>query len=194
MLQVLPILASTAGLEGRALNTDSTDLSGLCFNAQTSTPLTVAQSLRYLQNLLAGQQGKVTDLGTQVALLSSKLSATNQNDIALSLQNFQSVLNQLSAQTTVLQTSVNTSKAVQTLQMVTPMITALGESSVPLLWARPFTNDAYTVACSIEDPTSSLQVASWAYIPGGSGITIAVTNSDHDHVHSGTLHAIAYPA
>ena len=39
LLQVLPSLAAAAGLEGRAINTDSTNLTALCFNALTSTPL-----------------------------------------------------------------------------------------------------------------------------------------------------------
>ena len=107
LLQVLPSLAAAAGLEGRAINTDSTNLTALCFNALTSTPLTIAQSLNYLQNLQTNLQSQITGLSTQVAVLSSQLSSTNQNDISLALQNFQSVLNTTTATLNALQTSVN---------------------------------------------------------------------------------------
>ena len=111
LLQVLPSLAAAAGLEGRAINTDSTNLTALCFNALTSTPLTIAQSLNYLQNLQTNLQSQITGLSTQVAVLSSQLSSTNQNDISLALQNFQSVLNTTTATLNALQTSVNNTAA-----------------------------------------------------------------------------------
>ena len=72
-MQVLPSPASAVGLEGRAINTDSTNLTALCFNALTSTPLTVAQSLNYLQNLETNLQSQITGLSTQVAVPSSQL-------------------------------------------------------------------------------------------------------------------------
>ena len=128
LLQVLPSLAATAGLEGRAINTDSTNLTALCFNALTSTPLTVAQSLNYLQNLQTNLQGQMTSLSTQVAVLSSQLSATNQNDISLALQNFQSVLNTTTATLNALQTAVN-NNAATTAQVVTPSIAASSMAS-----------------------------------------------------------------
>ena len=123
LLQVLPSLAAAAGLEGRAINTDSTNLTALCFNALTSTPLTIAQSLNYLQNLQTNLQSQITGLSTQVAVLSSQLSSTNQNDISLALQNFQSVLNTTTATLNALQTSVN-NNAATTAQVVTPSIAA----------------------------------------------------------------------
>lgn len=108
LMQVLPSLAANAGLEGRAINTDSTDQTPLCFNAKTATPLTIAQSLKYIQSQLGAQQATVTNLNTQVAVLASKLSSTNQNDIALALQSFQDTVNSITAQMIAIQAQVNT--------------------------------------------------------------------------------------
>jgi len=193
LLQVLPSLAATAGLEGRAINTDSTNLTALCFNALTSTPLTVAQSLNYLQNLQTNLQGQMTSLSTQVAVLSSQLSATNQNDISLALQNFQSVLNTTTATLNALQTAVN-NNAATTAQVVTPSIAASSHTNVVVGWASSFTGNNYTVTLSVEDSTGFLQIDSWFYNAGGAGVTVKVSNTDSAAAHTGTIHAIAIPA
>jgi uncharacterized protein YukE len=193
LLQVLPSLAAAAGLEGRAINTDSTNLTSLCFNALTSTPLTIAQSLNYLQNLQTNLQSQITGLSTQVAVLSSQLSSTNQNDISLALQNFQSVLNTTTATLNALQTSVN-NNAATTAQVVTPSIAASNHASVVVGWATAFTGNNYTVALSVEDTTGFLQIDSWSYNTGGVGLTVKVTNTDPAAAHTGTIHAIAIPA
>jgi len=193
LLQVLPSLAAAAGLEGRAINTDCTNLTALCFNALTSTPLTVAQSLNYLQNLQTNLQSQITGLSTQVAVLSSQLSSTNQNDISLALQNFQSVLNTTTATLNALQTSVN-NNAATTAQVVTPSIAASNHASVVVGWATAFTGNNYTVALSVEDTTGFLQIDSWSYNAGGVGLTVKVTNTDPAAAHTGTIHAIAIPA
>ena len=193
LLQVLPSLAAAAGLEGRAINTDSTNLTALCFNALTSTPLTIAQSLNYLQNLQTNLQSQITGLSTQVAVLSSQLSSTNQNDISLALQNFQSVLNTTTATLNALQTSVN-NNAATTAQVATPSIAASNHASVVVGWATAFTGNNYTVALSVEDTTGFLQIDSWSYNTGGVGLTVKVSNTDPAAAHTGTIHAIAIPA
>jgi len=193
LLQVLPKLAATAGIEGRAINTDSTNLTALCFNSLTSTPLTVAQSLTYLQNLQTTLQSQMTSLTTQVAVLSSQLSSTNQNDISLTLQSYQATLNTLTAQVLAMQTSIQT--AYTTIcQVPTPVVDPLGEESSIVHWPNVMANNSYTCVCSVEDPTGYLGVTSWSYLPGGVGITVVVENTDRDNVHSGTIHAVAYPA
>lgn len=96
VLLSLPSSASS-GLEGRTIFTDITDQSGLCFNSLTAAPLTIAQSLQYLQSIVLSVQGQQQNINTQVGILNMKLSSTNQNDIALALQNFQSMLNQQAA-------------------------------------------------------------------------------------------------
>jgi uncharacterized protein YukE len=193
LLQVLPSLATAAGLEGRAINTDSTNLTALCFNALTSTPLTIAQSLNYLQNLQTNLQSQITGLSTQVAVLSSQLSSTNQNDISLALQNFQSVLNTTTATLNALQTSVN-NNAATTAQVVTPSIAASGSANVVVDWATAFTGNNYTVALSVEDASGFLMIESWSYNTGGVGLTVKVSNTDPAAAHTGTIHAIAIPA
>jgi len=79
LLQVLPSLAAAAGLEGRAINTDSTNLTALCFNALTSTPLTIAQSLNYLQNLQTNLQSFQSVLNTTTATLNALETSVNNN-------------------------------------------------------------------------------------------------------------------
>jgi hypothetical protein len=54
----------------------------------------VKQSLQYLQAIVNALQLQVSNIGTQVGVGSSQLSSTNQNSIALALQNFQTALNQ----------------------------------------------------------------------------------------------------
>ena len=190
LLQVLPSLAAAAGLEGRAINTDSTNLTALCFNALTLTPLTVAQSLNYLQNLQTNLQSQITGLSTQVAVLSSQLSSTNQNDISLALQNFQSVLNTTTATLNALQTSVNNTAAT-TSQVATPSIAA----SNMRVWlsAGPLLSQA----------TTTPLLSRWKMLHGlpddrflvlqrrRSGLTVKVTNTDPAAAHTGTIHAIA---
>ena len=194
LLQVLPSLAAAAGLEGRAINTDSTNLTALCFNALTSTPLTIAQSLNYLQNLQTNLQSQITGLSTQVAVLSSQLSSTNQNDISLALQNFQSVLNTTTATLNALQTSVN-NNAATTAQVVTPSIAASSQRKCGCRLGPRLSQATTTPLLSRwKTPRASCMIDSWSYNAGGVGLTVKVTNTDPAAAHTGTIHAIAIPA
>jgi hypothetical protein len=192
LLQVLPANAADDGIEGRAINTDITDLTPLCYNALTATPLTIAQSLVYLQSIIASLQGQMTDIATQVAVLASQLSATNQNDISLALQNFQTMLNEMMAMITNLQNEAVSGGAPVTVQFGTPSIAPKAIETVAVSWASPFINNTYTAVCSIEDPTGFLSVDSWSYGPSGSGIVVVVKNSDTAAAHIGVIHAVAY--
>lgn len=107
LLQVLPALAASAGLEARAINTDSTDQSALCYNAKTATPLTISQSIKYLQTLFSSQQNTILDLSSQISVVQAQLSSTNQNNVSLAMQNFQTTLNNLVAQITAMQTEIS---------------------------------------------------------------------------------------
>jgi hypothetical protein len=128
-----------------------------------------------------------------VAVLSSQLSATNQNDISLALQNFQSVLNTTTATLNALQTAIN-NNAATTAQVVTPSIAASSHTNVVVGWASSFTGNNYTVILSVEDSTGFLQIDSWFYNAGGAGVTVKVSNTDSAAAHTGTIHAIAIPA
>ena len=190
LLEVLPLEAAVAGLEGRVINTDSTNLTPLCCDTLTSTPLTISQSLQYLQNTLLGMQGNLTGLSTQVSVLASQLASTNQNDIALTLQNYQNTLNQMNAALLAIQ--ISGVIAPTTAQMITGAVAPGGEESFDVNWTRSHSDNTYTAVCSIEDTTGFLGIESWAYLPSGAGITVRVSNADTVAPHSGTIHAISY--
>jgi len=61
----------------------------------------------------------VSGIDSQVGVISSQLSSTNQNNIALSLQNFQTSLNQLANSLTALENQVNTSSGTATFTATT---------------------------------------------------------------------------
>jgi len=61
-------------------------------------------------------------------------------------------------------------------------------------WASSFTGNNYTVTLSVEDSTGFLQIDSWFYNAGGTGVTVKVSNTDSAAAHTGTIHAIAIPA
>lgn len=194
---VLLQLSSSAlvrGLIGDTLFTDLTDTTALCFNGTTNTPLTVKQSLQYLQAIANALQTQVLNVTTQVGVIAAQLSSTNQNSIALSLQNFQTALDQQASALAALQTLVLAMQTVITkvAQAATPSIDPEGRESVVCLWPIPAVSDTYTVSCSVTDPSGFLSVDSWTYITGGLGINVVVRNSDPDTVHSGTVHACAF--
>lgn len=87
---------SPVGIEGRTINSDTSDQSALFFDALTSSPLTIANSLRILDGIVTSMEQQLIDMGVQVAALQAQLASTNQNDIALALQNLSSALNQIS--------------------------------------------------------------------------------------------------
>jgi hypothetical protein len=179
------------GLLASTLFTDPTDESALCFDPLSDTPLTVKQSLQYLLNLTTSAQGKLTDVSTQVGILASKLSSTNQNDIALVLQNFQAALAAQANAIAALETSSGT--GVSALQQATPLIDPRGQETVRCEWSTAQLNDTYTVTASIEDTAGFLDIASWSYITGGLGVNVVIRNSDPAAGHQGIVHVCAFP-
>lgn len=91
---LLPI-QSPVGIEGRTVWTDTSDQSVLFFDSLSSTPLSIADSLRALNGIVTVMNQQLTDQGVEVASLQARLASTNQNDIALALQNLSSALNQV---------------------------------------------------------------------------------------------------
>jgi hypothetical protein len=187
ILLALPA-AAAQGLLGAALYTDTSDQTALCFNPLTNTPLTVKQSLQYLQAIVTSMLGQLTNVNTQVGVLNSKLSSTNQNDIALALQNFQSALNQ---QANALKALQQANGAASTLQQATPVIDPSGQETVQCNWTPVQTDDSYTVAVSIEDASGYLEILSWSYIVGGLGLNVIVRNTDRLATHQGIVHVCA---
>lgn len=93
---LLPVEAPI-GIEGRTIWADTSDQGPTFFNALSNTPLTVADAIRHVTGILNTNSQKLTDLGIEVASLQARLSSTNQNDIALALQNLTISLNGLIA-------------------------------------------------------------------------------------------------
>lgn len=88
-----------AGIEGRYIFGDTSDLTPLFFDILSTEPLTIADSMRILQGIIQTTQATVTNLMVEVTALQTQLSSTNQNDIAQALQNFAAALQSLTNQT-----------------------------------------------------------------------------------------------
>lgn len=88
-------LDAPVGIEGRTIWSDTSDQSPVFFDTLSNVPLTLADSLRVIDGILGANSQQLTDLGIEVASLQARLSSTNQNDIALALQNLSSSLNSL---------------------------------------------------------------------------------------------------
>lgn len=88
-----------AGIEGRYIFSDTSDLTQLFFDALSSQPLTVADSFRILQGIVNSTEAAIANLNVEVTALQTQLSASNQNDIAQALQNFAASLSSLTSQT-----------------------------------------------------------------------------------------------
>jgi hypothetical protein len=83
------------GIEGRTVWTDTSDQGNLFFDSLSSVPLTIADSIRVLNGIITTMRQQLIDQGVEVASLQARLASTNQNDIALALQNLSSALNQV---------------------------------------------------------------------------------------------------
>lgn len=91
---LLPV-DSPVGIEGSTILSDTADQSPIFFDALVGIPLTLADSLRVVNGILALNSQELINLGIEVASLQARLSSTNQNDIALALQNLSASLNSL---------------------------------------------------------------------------------------------------
>lgn len=103
---LLPIIGPV-GIEGRTVWSDTSDQSALFFNSLSSTPLSLADSLRLLNGIITTMNQQLIDQGVEVASLQAQLSSTNQNDVALALQNLSSSLNQLTINQNVTNTTIS---------------------------------------------------------------------------------------
>lgn len=190
ILNALP-LSAASGLEGATLFTSTGDKGALFYDSLTGTPLTVDQSIRYVFNILNGLMSTVTNLGVEITSLTTKLSATGQNDVAKALQGFQSGLNSVTTQINRLQSA---SALPVTAQVATHVIAPSDTETVNIVWAAPMSNDNYTVGLSVADPSGFLQVMTYSYVVGGLGINVLVRNTDTDANHTGTINVIAVPS
>ncbi|HWT77511.1 MAG TPA: hypothetical protein VN648_01760 [Candidatus Methylomirabilis sp.] len=79
----------------------------LVFNSATGTPLTLTDSLRTVYGLIQTVQTKVIDISQQVTALQARLSSSNQNDVALAMQDITSRLAAQQAQISELALAVS---------------------------------------------------------------------------------------
>lgn len=179
MFKSLPDTA-IAGLEGRSIYGDLTDQTNLFYNATTSESLSIADSLRFVNSIVSSLKNAVTANTIQVGQLQQKLSSTNQNDIALTLQNLTNSLNITTNQQTAtdaaiseIQSELNGEKSLRT-----TLSAVLGEiSNVVITWPTAYLDNNYTVNVSIENNIPTINLLGFQYQDGGVGITVYVNNT-----------------
>jgi hypothetical protein len=112
MFAVLPDNA-LSGLQGTSIYGDSTDQTTLFYDSVNAIPLTISDSLRQLSALISTITLNNNNLSIQVGQLQQKLSSTNQNNIATTLQNLTNSLNTLVNQQTSTDASITELNATQ---------------------------------------------------------------------------------
>jgi hypothetical protein len=194
ILNGLPPEAST-GAEGTSIYSDTTAQDTLVYDPLSHTPLRITDSMRLLYGQLQTLQTVQLDINQQVSALQARLSSSNQNDIALSLQNITSIITQQQAQLTSLSTSVSTLQILAGVSLdarvETPSIEPSAIESVVITWTVPFSDNTYIVSYGIEDVSGFLQVTGFSYLANGAGIAVYVLNNDPNASHQGYVHAQA---
>ena len=138
LLNTLPNTAmlpttSPVGIEGRTVNCDTSDQSSLFYNSSTSTPLSIADSLRVLQGMLTTFSTTLNNQTVQVAALQSRLSTTNQNDVSLALQSFSATLSSITSTLQTLKTQVSVLESLEGAGSTTTVV--VGNAVVPVIYA-----------------------------------------------------------
>src|SRR5271166_3011268 len=190
-------LETPVGIEGRTIWTDTSDQSTLFFDSLSSVPLTIADTIRVLNGIVTVMNQQLTDQGVEVASLQARLASTNQNDIALALQNLSSALNQVSVNQQVQNvqiTQIQGSKAIGG-RSVTTLVSAGTTATVAFAFATAYNDNFYTANVSVEvvEGVNPLVYAAGFQKNGvGVGVTVGVANYDSvDHnviVHILTQH------
>jgi hypothetical protein len=183
------------GIEGRTINSDTSDLSALFYDDLTNTPLTLAESLRLLDGMLTTMEQQLIDMGIQVATLQAQLASTNQNDIALALQNLSSALNQISInlQTQGNQITQIIGTQISAARSVSEVVDAGSTYSVTVNFLNPFADNYYTCNVSVEctDGVSGLvSVGAFQKNGTGQGVIVGLVNNDTVN-HNVIVHVMA---
>lgn len=189
LINALPATAlqpvqSPVGIEGRTIWTDTSDQSTVFFNSLSSTPLTVADSLRVISGILTTMNQQLIDQGVEVASLQARLASTNQNDIALALQNLSSALNQVSVNQQIQNTQITQIIGVKVVSKRSAVTTVPAGTvlNVSLTYDIAFNDDFYTAMVSVQMNSGSadglVDAAGFIKTGGGTGITVGVINND----------------
>lgn len=191
--QILPLvnaLPATAlqplqdpiGIEGRSIWADTSDQGILFFDSLSSNPLTVADSLRVLNGVLTTMGQQLVDLGIEVASLQARLASTNQNDIALALQNLSSSLNQLTVAQQIQATQISqiSSAKIVTKRSGSTSVPAGTTITIPLVFTAAFNDNLYTVSIGLETSSANglVSAGSFQRDGGGTGVTVGIVNND----------------
>lgn len=183
------------GIEGRTINTDTSDRSALFFDSLTSSPLTIANSLRIINGIVTTLSQQLIDMGVQVASLQARLASTNQNDIALALQNLSSALNQISVNQQIQNTEITEIQGALVIRLRSaPIVLAAGSTTTTVMvFAASYPDNAYTCTTGVEctDSPSPLVVAGGIQKNGtGVGVTVGIANFD-TVAHTVILHVMS---
>lgn len=192
MLNALPA-AAASGLLGTGVFSDTSSQDALVYDSLTGNPLTVTDSMRVLYGQIQTVQTSLTNISQQVSALQARLSASNQNDVALALQNITSSVAQNAAQVTALANSISGMQLLignmMDARIETPNIAPGGTESVGVEWTEPFSDNTYVVAYGMEDSSGFLQIMGFSYLPNGTGVLVYVKNNDPANSHQGYVHA-----
>lgn len=197
-------LQTPVGIEGRTIWTDTSDQSNLFFDSLSSVPLTIADSLRALNGIVTVMNQQLTDQGVEVASLQARLASTNQNDIALALQNLSSALNQVTVNQQVQNvqiTEIQGTKAItvrsdQAGQSGAVLVTAGSTATATLTFPSTppaFNDNFYTVTASAEVQEGANGLVSiGGFQKNGVGVSVTVSISNYDASdHHVIVHVIA---
>lgn len=179
---LLPSL-SPVGIEGRTIWTDTSDQSTIFFDSLSSIPLTIADSLRVLNGILTTMRQQLIDQGVEVASLQARLASTNQNDIALALQNLSSSLNQISINQSVQNTQITEIQGtkVVTVRSNSTNIPAGTTQTITLTFPTVFLDDFYSASVSLEIPSGAdglVDTAGFVKNTVGLGVSVGIINND----------------
>ena len=103
LLPLLNCLPATSPLllDGSAIYASTSDPTNLLFYDSTSEqPLSIADVITRINQMVTASQAQVVDLSAQVLALQTRLATTNQNDVARAIQGFANALNAISTRVT----------------------------------------------------------------------------------------------
>lgn len=172
------------GIEGRTIWTDTSDQSTLFFDSLSSTPLSIADTIRVLSGIVTVMSQQLTDQGVEVASLQARLASTNQNDIALALQNLSSALNQVTVNQQVQNTQITEIQGtkVVAVRSSSTLVSAGTIENVTLTFPTAFLDNFYTVTVSLELASGTadglVDTAGFVKNGVGVGVTVGVINND----------------
>lgn len=197
LLPILNALAASAasGLLGTGVYSDTSAQDALVYDSLTGTSLTVTESMRVLYGQIQTLSTSLTNISQQVSALQARLSASNQNDVSLALQNITSSVAQNAAQVTALANSISSMQmligTMMDASIETPNIAPGGTEAVSVEWTEAFANNDYVVAYGLQDSSGFLQIMGFSYLPNGTGVLVYVKNNDTSNSHQGYVNAEA---